>query len=109
MDLYVSPFENYLDKFRADRKDCSRFIPANHLRRFPRSGNEGLYGYTFRLSGIINAREDLPLNPLEDEMTKDHEGIHTNDEYETREVTKMIREAHHPAKKDYGHGPPEYR
>ena len=108
MDLYVPPFKSYLEQFRADRRDWSRFIPANHLQRFPRSGNEGLYGYTFRLSGLINAREDLPLNPSKDEETKIHESIHTNDEYETRGLTKIIMETNPPPKRDYGHNPPEY-
>ena len=55
---------------------------------FPKSGNEGLYGFTYRHSGKIGLREDL--DPREKLDTDIHESMHTPDEYETRKITEWI-------------------
>ena len=72
--------ESYLEKFRREA-DLS-FLnthPLTKIEWFPRSGNEGLYGFTYRHSGKIGLREDL--NPKEKLDTDIHESIHTPDEY----------------------------
>ena len=84
--LNYLPTDNYLERFRQSRRDPHRFTPATTLRTFPRQGNEGLYGFTFRLSGIVYRREDLTwFKKIETDL---HESGHTNCEYETRRRTE---------------------
>tara|TARA_Y100000031_G_C8117537_1_gene336622 strand:- start:398 stop:775 length:378 start_codon:yes stop_codon:yes gene_type:complete len=90
-----SPFDSYLDKFRAEQRDLLKFIPSVNIRKFPLNGNRGLYGWTYRdKSAQVNIREDL----TEDFKTEVivHEAIHTPDEYETRRLTEWIMESMNP-------------
>ncbi len=91
---------SYLHRFREERRDITRFLPATTLQTFPRQGNEGLYGWTHRQKdGIINVREDLQGEKKI--KTIIHESIHTPDEYETRRLTEWIMESMFPEEEKY--------
>jgi len=84
--------EKYLEKFRLDRQDFTNNVPSRRIETFPKSGNEGLYGWTFRPSdGRIRRREDL-IGTFKGLETDIHENIHTSDERETRYLTAWIME-----------------
>lgn len=78
----------YLRLWQAEQRDPLKFLPSNTFRTFPRSGNEWLYGFTYRGTGIINVRDDLQGETLLE--TQIHESLHTSDEYETRRLTEWI-------------------
>lgn len=91
MERYQSREERYLERFRRQAREAFLMaIPLTGVKWFPRSGNEGLYGYTYRQSGKIAMREDLKGNLEEKADTDIHESIHTSDEYETRRITEWI-------------------
>lgn len=107
--LHYKFIDDYLEKFRKERNNPLRFVPATTVRRFPRSGNEWLYGWTYRGTGIINQRDDLELinnKKLENDI---HESIHTTDEYETRRLTEWIMDTLFPGDEKYKTKPEEYR
>ena len=91
MVYYTKQSEDYLERFRRDREDVTNNIPWKKQEHFPRSGNEGLYGFTYRHDGKIHVREDL----IDSKRTETiiHESIHTPDEYETRRLTAWIMES----------------
>ncbi len=97
--------QEYLKKCQEQRNDPSFFLPIPIINRFPRNGNEGLYGWTIRGSGIINQRDDLHLSG---DWWRNyvHEAIHTDDEYETKRLTEWIVEGEQ--QKPYHHQP-KYR
>ena len=51
--------ERYRNRWREQRTDHTNNIPWKKQEHFPKSGNEGLYGFTFRHDGKIHIREDL--------------------------------------------------
>jgi hypothetical protein len=82
--------EAYLVRFREQQaQSCLNTVPLTQIEWFPKSGNEGLYGYTYRLSGKIAMREDLRFDEQEKTDTDIHESAHTPDEYETRRITAL--------------------
>lgn len=95
--------DSYLDRFRNEKKDVSRFLPATTFRTFPKSGFEWLCGWTYR-DGNINIREDLQGEKKQEVVV--HESIHTPDEYETRRLTEWILEGMFPKEKRYSTQPP---
>ena len=102
---YVQP-DSYLDRWWKERRDVLRFMPWTTVEKFPRQGNEGLYGFTFR-DGKVNWREDLHSErKLETDV---HESGHTPDEQETRYRVEEKMRALFPTKKNYDFGPKEYR
>jgi len=96
-------FDSYLERFRKQRKDTSKNIPWKKVEWFPKSGNEGLYGWTYLQADRIHLREDLGEKQEEVDV---HESIHTNDEYETRVLTSWILGVKREQK--YGREIPEY-
>ena len=53
---YTPPF-TYQERFQKERRDIFRVTPFASLQRFPRQGNEGLYGWTARSkNGTIHLR-----------------------------------------------------
>jgi len=95
-----TPFDSYLDKFREERRDLLKFLPAVIINTFPLNGNRGLYGWTYReKSGEINIREDLEGKFRTEVII--HEAIHTFDEYQTRCLTAWIMESMNPVRKRY--------
>ena len=91
---------SYQIQFRQERRDWLKFVPFATVRKFPRSGNEGLYGWTIRGSGIINQRDDLEFIDYRLQNAV-HEAIHTNDEYETRRLTEWIMTSMFPREEKY--------
>ncbi|MBS3124094.1 hypothetical protein J4437_05685 [Candidatus Woesearchaeota archaeon] len=91
---------DYLTRFRNEQKDLLKFIPLAHIDKFPKNGNEGLYGWTWRnKNGKVNLREDLTgTKKLEVDI---HECCHTPDEYETRVLTAEIMKTILPEEKKY--------
>lgn len=83
--------ENYLERFRKIRElSFLNNLPWKKIETFPKSGNEGLYGWTYLQDTKIHLREDLiGEKKIETEI---HESIHTNDERETRYLTAWIME-----------------
>ena len=82
----------YLFHFRQQREDVTHNIPCSRIESFPRSGNEGLYGWTTIPSdGRIHRREDL-IGTWQGYVTDIHESIHTPDEYETRRLVEWVLE-----------------
>jgi len=79
----------YLDRFRKQRRESFlNTLPAPQIEWFPKSGNEGLYGWTYLpTDGKIRLREDLKYNPEQKTKTDLHESGHTNCELETRLLT----------------------
>ena len=105
--LSYVPADDYLQRFRQSRKDPHCVAPSTTLRTFPRQGNEGLYGFTLRLSGIVYRREDLTwIKKIETDL---HESGHTNDEYETRRRTEEKMKAMFPEKEKYQNKPKPYQ
>ncbi len=91
---------SYFHRFREERRDITRFLPATTLQTFPRQGNERLYGWTHRQKdGIIHVREDLQGEKRIETII--HESIHTPDEYETRRLTEWIMESMFPKEEKY--------
>ena len=88
---YVPP-HTYAERFHKERRDILRFTPCATVKRFPREGHEGLYGWTFRnKDGSVNIREDLQgYTKLETDL---HECEHTPDEQETRYRTEEYYDA----------------
>lgn len=83
LESYKRANQKYIENFRRQRKDFTNNVPSNRIEPFPKSGNEGLYGWTTRPNdGRVNIREDL--FGLERLITDVHENIHTQDERETR-------------------------
>ncbi len=82
----------YLVRFHEQRDDFTAGIPCSRIESFPRSGNEGLYGWTTIPSdGRIHRREDL-IGTWQGYVTDIHESIHTPDEYETRRLVEWVLE-----------------
>lgn len=106
--LSYLPPDTYLERFRQAKEDPTRTIPFQTVQKFPKSGNEGLYGWTYRnKDGAIRIRDDLTgLRKLETDI---HESIHTPDEYETRVLTRWILDALIPPRERYSTKPPEYK
>ena len=103
---YVPP-DSYLERFKQERKDCTKTIPFQAVESFPRSGNEGLFGWTYKnKDGKIRVREDLTWGKRIE--TDIHESIHTSDEYETRVVTWSIMGSMFERRKKYSKEPKEY-
>ena len=101
-DSYERIREKYLEGFRQERRESFwKTIPLTQVEWFPNSGNEGLYGYTYRLSGKIAMNERLKGDYSEKIDTDMHESGHTNDEHETREKTKLRMRWLFPEEKDY--------
>ena len=99
--------DNYLEKFRADNKDLSRFLPFVTINKFSFSGNEFLYGWTYRTSAVINIRDDLQGEKRTE--VEIHEAIHTSDEYETRRITEWIMQSLPKMEDKYLTKPPRYQ
>ncbi len=96
----------YLEKSREARRDLTRFFPWKDIEHFPKNGNEGLYGFTYRIDGKIHLREDLEGE--QKARTQIHESIHTPDEYETRVLTEWIMGHVFPEEPRYKTQPPKY-
>ncbi len=105
-DSYVLPHD-YLSRWRAERRDVTKFLPFMLVHTFPRQGNEGLYGYTLRNKpGTIHRREDLYG---EHKVNTDiHERTHRPDELETRYCTDWKMEWMFPEEEKYRMKPKEY-
>lgn len=103
----VSYNSSYRQQWEMERRDLWKFMPATVVRQFPLNGNEGLYGFTLRGSGIINIRDDLS-DKLKSEVIC-HESIHTTDEYETRILSRWIMDSMMPEKEKYRQRPPPYK
>lgn len=97
----------YRQQWETERNDLWKFMPATVMRQFPLNGNEGLYGFTVRGSGIINVRDDLD-DKFKAEVVC-HESIHTTDEYETRVLSRWIIDSMMPEEEKYKTKPREYR
>lgn len=81
----------YLERFRIDREDFSKFLPAPLINWFPNSGNEGLYGWTlWPNDGRINLNENLNTDERQKNKTDIHESGHHEWEYGTRRWTDWI-------------------
>lgn len=105
--IYSNHSDSYLEKFRKERRDFTRFIPAKKIEKFPRSGNESLLGWTYLGDDRIHLREDLEgERKLEVDI---HESIHTNDEYETRRIVEEILEGLKSKERKYKNGAPGYK
>lgn len=97
--LAVSSAQTYQEQRKLQKNDPLLFVPARVRKSFPKNGNEGLYGFTYRNTGIIYVRNDLSSEfNLEVDV---HESIHTNNEYETRRLTEDIMKELFPKKKPY--------
>jgi hypothetical protein len=100
LDTSYAPQDEYVVQFHQDRADPSRFLPCTTMSTFPKSGNEGLYGWTWSAkSGQINVRDDLQ-GEFKTEVDV-HESIHTPNEYETRRLTEWIMNFIFPKKLRY--------
>ena len=105
--IYVPP-DDYLSKWSQERDDPLKFVPSVTVKKFQRQGNEWLYGWTIRGSGVINQREDLEVSG--DRLRNYvHEAIHTDDEYETRRLTEWIMETMFPVRERYQRSLQKYR
>ncbi len=103
---YVPP-DSYLERFKQERNDCTRTIPIQNIEKFPRSGNEGLYGWTYKnKDGKIRIREDLTWSKKIE--TDIHESAHTPDEYETRIITRLRMDCMFERRRKYSKEPKEY-
>ena len=100
---YVQP-HSYDERFHKERRDTLKFMQFTTVQKFPRSGNEGLYGFTFR-DGKVNWRDDL--HSFQKLKTDVHESIHTPNERETRYITDEILIPLFPHRKKYKDGIPE--
>ena len=97
----------YLKMWKNEKKDPLKFVPIVSVKRFHKSGNEWLYGWTIRGSGIVNQRDDLEERDYR--LTNYiHEAIHTPDEYETRKLTEWIMKTIEPVNEKYKNKPEEY-
>lgn len=105
-DSYVLPLD-YLSRWKAERRDITKFLPFMLVHTFPRQGNERLYGFTLRNKpGTIHRREDLYG---ENKVNTDiHERTHRPDELETRYVTDWKMEWMFPKEEKYRTKPKEY-
>ena len=103
---YVLP-HNYLSRWRAERRDVTKFLPFMTVQTFPRQGNESLYGFTPRnKTGTIYRREDLQGEKrLETDI---HERTHRPDELETRYCTSLKMDWMFPREEKYRTKPKEY-
>jgi len=102
---YVRP-HSYADCFHQERRDMHKFTPVAVMEKFPRQGNEGLYGWTFRNTGKVHLRDDLYG---EKKMETDlHECAHTADERETRYRTEERMKAMLGEEEKYRMKPKEY-
>ncbi len=84
------PNKQYIERFLQQIKEI--YIPFFRKKQetFPKSGNEGLYGWTIIFDGKYHIREDLIGKRLE---TIIHELRHyANDEYGTRRNTEAAME-----------------
>jgi len=105
--LSYVPTDNYLQRFMQHRTDVTRFIPNQGMKKFPKSGNEGLYGWTYKnKDGAIRIRDDL-MGAMKMEVDI-HESIHTPDEYETRVITWWIMAGMFKRRTTYHKGVKEY-
>ncbi len=98
--MYALPDISYLAEWRKGRALAFlNSIPSKKVEHFPRSGNEGLYGFTFRHDGKVHIREDL----IDYQKTKTdiHECIHTPDERETRYLVDEIMKVIFPEEEKY--------
>lgn len=104
---YVQP-HSYQERFHKERRDLLKLTPTTVMKKFPRQGNEGLYGWTFRNTGTVHIRDDLyGEQKLETDL---HECAHTSDERETRYRTEERMQAMVGKKKEkYLIRPPEYK
>ncbi len=105
-NTYVLP-HRYEDRRIIERRDLQRFIPSKVVEKFPRNGNEGLYGYTFL--GDIKIRKQEGLDSYADLLTDIHESTHTEWEYQTRIWSEMIMASLFPEQERYHTKPKEYR
>lgn len=97
---------SYHDRFQQERRDLWKFLPSRIVEHFPRNGNEGLLGYTYRIDGKIHKQEGM--NAETDLLTTIHETIHTECEYETRVLAEWILHSMYPPEEKYNTKPPEY-
>ena len=101
---------SYIDQWKNERKDILKFLPAVTVETFPKSGNEGLYGWVFKnKDGKIHLRQDLvDYQDTQKWRTFIHEATHRAGEYETRESTEEKLGAMFQVEKKYDFLPPEY-
>ena len=96
------------ERFEKERNDTLKFTPFATVQKFPRSGNEGLYGWTFRnKDGNVHIRDDLcGVKKIETDL---HECGHTPDERETRYRTDEKMKPMFTEQQKYITGPKEYK
>ena len=83
---YTPPIKKYSQKRIEDILDFSDKVPAKIVDRLEMP--MWLRGYTYLGSDYI-AKNDR-LHPDDSYKTDIHESIHTDDEYETRQLTELI-------------------
>jgi hypothetical protein len=106
MISYVPP-DSYLERQRQEKRNLLKFLPATHLKRFPKNGNEWILGWTYRnKDGSSRTRDDLVGK--EHLRVQVHEDIHTPNEYETRRWEEEIMETMFPTKEKYQTKPKNY-
>jgi hypothetical protein len=72
------------------KSDFSQNIPAKQLNK--EALPWGFYGYTYLQHDKIWLNKDLDYTPEFKKEVEIHESIHTNDEYETRVISRHMAE-----------------
>ena len=87
---YMTFVKDYFKDFLRKRQDFTDNIPNKKLIVEPKSILGGVLGWTILGWDTMGKRSDLIYSPGMNRYVEVHEGIHTDDEYETRVISDWM-------------------
>lgn len=86
---YMSFVKNYFEDLLRQRQDFTNNIPNKKLIIEPKSILGGILGWTILGWDVMGKRDDMAYSHM-NKYVEVHEGIHTDDEYETRVISDWM-------------------